>query len=149
MFCFCQSIRGEVFQLRYLTTRNMTMQVISMPPTMRNLSWLALFSIRRITVLDNPSMFATSSIFLCVPCRPRYRKVNRIGKINKQKTRSWNPETHLERAPLVAQAVEDARAGAEEVVHASVRVVQAGIELKCVVYGDGGVCVLTHSKRIN
>lgn len=43
-------------------------QVSSMPPIMMNLSWVARLSISLITVLDSPSMLATSSIFLCVPC---------------------------------------------------------------------------------
>lgn len=49
-------------------TRNKQTQVSSMPPIMISLSWVARFSISRITVLDSPSMLATSSIFLWVPC---------------------------------------------------------------------------------
>lgn len=55
-------------QPRYLITRNMKMQVNSMPPIMMNLSWVARLSISLITVLDSPNMLATSSIFLWVPC---------------------------------------------------------------------------------
>lgn len=55
-------------QPRYLMTRKMTTQVNSMPPIMMNLSWVARFSISLITVFDKPSMLATSSIFLWVPC---------------------------------------------------------------------------------
>ena len=55
-------------QARYRITRNMKTQVNSMPPIMMNLSWVARLSISLITVFDSPSMLATSSIFLCVPC---------------------------------------------------------------------------------
>lgn len=55
-------------QPRYLITKNMKTQVSSMPPIMMNLSWVARLSMSLITVLDSPSMLATSSIFLWVPC---------------------------------------------------------------------------------
>lgn len=54
-------------QPKYLITRNMKTQVSNMPPIMMNLSCVARRSISRITVLDSPNMFATSSIFLWVP----------------------------------------------------------------------------------
>ena len=54
-------------QVRYCTTRNMTTQVSSIPPIMKYLSWKALFSMSRITVLDRPSMLAMSRIFFWVP----------------------------------------------------------------------------------
>lgn len=54
--------------------------------------------------------------------------------------------THLESASLLAEAVKNARARAKKVVHASVCVVQAGIKLKCVIYGDGSISIL-HARR--
>lgn len=57
-------------------------------------------------------------------------------------------ETHLKRASLVTEAVENAWAGAKKVVHVSVRAVQTGIKLKSVIYGDGSICVL-HTRGKN
>lgn len=50
--------------------------------------------------------------------------------------------THLESWPLISEAIEDATAAAQEVVHASVCVVQAGIKLYGVIYVDGGIRIL-------
>lgn len=54
---------ARLAHVRYCTTRNMTTQVSSIPPIMKYLSWKALFSMSRITVLDKPSMLAISRIF--------------------------------------------------------------------------------------
>lgn len=71
---------GKV-QLRYLTARNMTKQVASIPAIMMNLSCVARFSIKRMTVFDKPNMFATSNIFLWVPWKKREReKVQNVTK---------------------------------------------------------------------
>lgn len=53
--------------VKYWTTRNISTHVISMPPIMKYLSWKARFSMRRMTVLDKPSILATSRIFFWVP----------------------------------------------------------------------------------
>ena len=62
-------------QPRYRITRNMKMHVSNMPPIIMNLSWVARLSISLITVLESPSMLATSSIFLWVPCVEQKRPV--------------------------------------------------------------------------
>lgn len=46
---------------------------------MMSLSWVARLSISLITVLDSPSMLATSSIFLWVPCAEWKRYWSRVG----------------------------------------------------------------------
>ena len=55
-------------QVNHRMTRNMTRQVNSIPPNRIHLSPSDRFSICLITVLDNPSTLATSSIFFRKPC---------------------------------------------------------------------------------
>ena len=55
--------------------------------------------------------------------------------------------SHLQRRSLISEAVEDAAAAAQEVVHASVCVVQVGVQLKSLIYGDGGICVLSNNNK--
>lgn len=43
---------------------------------------------------------------------------------------------------MISQTVEDAAAAAYEVIHASVCVVQVGVELQGLVYGNGRICIL-------
>ena len=55
-------------QVNHRMTRNMTKQVNNIPPNRIHLSPSDRFSICLMTVLDNPSRLATSSIFFRKPC---------------------------------------------------------------------------------
>lgn len=58
-------------------------------------------------------------------------------------------QTHLKRASLVSKAVEDAWAGAKNLVHAFVCALQVGIKLKSIIYWDWCICILhTNEKEL-
>lgn len=48
----------------------------------------------------------------------------------------------LECRSLISQTVEDAAAAAYKVVHVSVSVVQVGVKLQSLVYGNGRICII-------
>lgn len=128
---------------RYRITRNMKMHVSSIPPIMIHLSWVARLSMIRITVLDRPSMFATSSIFLWVPWCHKQMTQRIISNCTTHRfTSHYQKGTHLERRPLISEPIENTATAAQQVVHASVCVVQIGVELQGLVDGDGCVSVL-------
>lgn len=61
----------------------MTKQVASIPAIMMNLSCVARFSIKRMTVFDKPNMFATSNIFLWVPYEKKEKKRDKVKDLTK------------------------------------------------------------------
>lgn len=181
----------------------MKTQVSSIPPIMMSLSWVARLSISLITVLDSPSMLATSSIFLWVPCtKPKgnrwqhlftliyvarwvwqhpcwctslsnvshsqtigtwvpinrhtlirgglkqsqeghllreYRlalwasvhtnEITGNSTVSPYRVTTSAPYTNLKCGPLISETIEDTTAAAQEVVHASVCIVQVGVQL--------------------
>lgn len=62
--------------------------------------------------------------------------------MRKKKYRFLFDGTNLQCRSLIFQTVEDAAAAAYEVIHVSVSVVQVGVELQSLVYGNGRVRIL-------
>lgn len=73
------------------------------------------------------------------------RTLSYAGNLNSYEKKKYHflfDGTNLQCRSLIFQTVEDAAAAAYEVIHVSVSVVQVGVELQSLVYGNRRVCIL-------